>query len=481
MHEENDTIRAMAGLYLKNNVSNYYDRFHPEVRYYIKESCLKNFTDPQSLIRNTMSSLVTTIVSKGGGLEDWPQLLPLLMQLIDSTDYETCEGSLNALRKICEDSTDQMASETLGKPINYVIPKCISLMGSSHERIRVHSLACINQLIRVRSAESFIHHLPSFMEHLYQRAYDTSIEVRRYVCQSFVALIEVKPEDLMPHLGSIIEYMLHCSQDVDSSVAIEACEFWVAFSEQPISYDTIHPILPRLIPILLKNMIYTEEEILLIRDACEDASIPDTTKDMKPRFHKAKVHGSSYNQSVVVDTEPQSRSNRNASSSQRTGGHSLESSLSSTHQQHNIDFEEENDDGDDDDDDDDDEVDYSEWTLRKSAAAGLDMMANIFSEEVLPPLMNLMTQLLYSPRWEQRESAVLALGAVAEGCAEAVESSFPDMMSYLLKSVNDPHVSLLSNHHHHHRRSFMKLFMKGFFPLNHQQPPIPMFVYEVHI
>jgi hypothetical protein len=445
---ENDTIRAMAGLYLKNNVATYYDRIHPEVRNYIKENCLRSLLDPHPLVRNTMGTLVTTIVTKGG-LEEWPELLPQLVQLIDAPNYDSCEGALHTLRKICEDSIDQMHDDRLRPLIDHVISKCIGLLDSPHEKIRVHALVCLNQFIHVRSVDSLVRHLPTFMEHLYRRAYDPSPELRRYVCQSFVGLMDARPDDLMPHIGPVVEYMLHCSQDVNSSVVLEACEFWVAFAEQPASYDIVHPILPRLIPILLKHMAYSEEEVSLMRDIQEDASIPDREEDLKPRFHRAKLHGLASNEAPSKVSGGGGASIHEAKhtmiSSHMSGQISTRHPFSTSHQQEAVNDRQQRDrdeEGEEEEEEEEDyDVDYSEWTLRKGAAAGLDMLANIFSEEILAPMMNVMPQLLYSPRWEQRESGILALGAVAEGCAEGVDCMFPDMMSYLVRSTSDSHVS----------------------------------------
>lgn len=36
---------------------------------------------------------------------------------------------------------------------------------------------------------------------------------------------------------------------------MEACEFWTAFCESEIDKDALRPFLPRVLPVLLKNMV----------------------------------------------------------------------------------------------------------------------------------------------------------------------------------------------------------------------------------
>lgn len=50
------------------------------------------------------------------------------------------------------------------------------------------------------------------------------------------------------------------------------------------------------------------------------------------------------------------------------------------------------------------------WNLRKCSAAGLDMLSNVFGDELLPVLLPIVEQRLKDPSWEARESAILALG-----------------------------------------------------------------------
>uniref|UniRef100_A0A2P2MHK6 Transportin-1-like n=1 Tax=Rhizophora mucronata TaxID=61149 RepID=A0A2P2MHK6_RHIMU len=78
-------------------------------------------------------------------------------------------------------------------------------------------------------------------------------------------------------------------------------------------------------------MVYADDDESLV-EAEEDESLPDRDQDLKPRFHSSRFHGSD----------------------------SVE-------------------------DDDDDIVNV--WNLRKCSAAALDILSNVFGDEILPTMM----------------------------------------------------------------------------------------------
>lgn len=58
-------------------------------------------------------------------------------------------------------------------------------------------------------------------------------------------LLEVRADQLIPHMNNIVEYMLLRTQDKDETVALEACEFWLTLAEQPICVEALSGHLPR--------------------------------------------------------------------------------------------------------------------------------------------------------------------------------------------------------------------------------------------
>uniref|UniRef100_A0A8C2FM01 Transportin-1 n=1 Tax=Cyprinus carpio TaxID=7962 RepID=A0A8C2FM01_CYPCA len=387
---EDEPTRSLSGLILKNNVKVHYQNFPPAVAHFIKQECLNNIGDPSPLIRATIGILITTISTKGE-LQTWPELLPHLCNMLDSEDYNICEGSFGALQKICEDSSELLDSDALNRPLNIMIPKFLQFFKHCSPKIRSHAIACVNQFI-IGRAQALMDNIDTFIESLFALAADEDSEVRKNVCRALVMLLEVRVDRLIPHMRSIVEYMLQRSQDPDENVALEACEFWLTLAEQPICKDVLSGHLAQLVPVLVNGMKYSEIDIILLK---VNEAVPDNEQDIKPRFHKSRT--------VTLRHE----------------GNEAE----------------EGEESDEDDDDDDDSL--SDWNLRKCSAAALDVLANVFRDELLPHLLPVLKELLFHPDWVVKESGILVLGAIAEGCMQDMVPYLPELIPHLIQCLCD--------------------------------------------
>ncbi|XP_053666276.1 transportin-1 isoform X1 [Anopheles marshallii] len=396
---ENEPTRSLSGLILKNNIRIHGAQLQPEILEYIKQECLMALSDPSPLIRATAGILITTIANTGG-LQNWPALLPTLCDMLDSQDYIVCEGAFGALQKICEDSADTLDSSALNRPLNVMIPKFLQFFRHSSPSIRSYAIACINQFI-VNRTQALMVHIDTFIENLFHISSDDDREVRKNVCRGLVMLLEVRIDRLMPHMNSIIEYMLVQTQDSDET-SLNACEFWLSLAEQNICKEVLTPHLPRLVPVLVRGMKYSDIDIMVLKgDVEEDEMIPDREEDIKPRFHKSRT----------ITQKP--------SIGAGTSGN------------------------DDDDDIDDPYVDMnddsnpSDWNLRKCSAATLDVLANVYKDEFLPILLPILKETLFHEEWLVKESGILALGAIAEGCMTGMVPHLPELIPYLIVCLSD--------------------------------------------
>lgn len=277
-----------------------------------------------------------------------------------------------------------------------MIPKFLQFFKHSSPKIRSHAIACINQFI-INRTQALMMHIDTFIENLFHLSTDVDHDVRKNVCRGLVMLLEVRMDRLVPHMNQIVEYMLQRTQDPDETVALEASEFWLTLAEQPICKEVLTPHLARLAPILVHGMRYSEIDVILLKgDVEEDEMIPDREEDIKPRFHRTKT----------------------TLKSEVDGG------------------------GDNSSDDDDDE-DYkddnalSEWNLRKCSAAALDVLANVFREDCLPIILPILKETLFHHEWEVKESGILALGAIAEGCMSGMITHLPELIPFLIVCLSD--------------------------------------------
>ncbi|XP_048336150.2 transportin-1 [Ziziphus jujuba] len=377
-------VRQAAGLLLKNNLRTAYKSMDLVNQQYIKSELLPCLGAADRHIRSTVGTIISVIVQLGG-IQGWPELLQALVSCLDSNDLNHMEGAMDALSKICEDIPQVLDSDVAGlpeRPINIFLPRFYKFFQSPHSSLRKLSLGSVNQFIMLMPNALFVS-MDQYLQGLFVLANDPTSEVRKLVCGAFVQLIEVRPSFLQQHLRNVIEYILLVNKDADDDVALEACEFWSAYCEQ-LPPENLREFLPRLIPVLLSNMVYADDDESLL-EAEEDESVPDRDQDIKPRFHSSRLHGS---------------------------------------------------DGVEDDDDDIVNV----WNLRKCSAAALDIISNVFGDEILPTLMPLVQAKLSATgdeAWKEREAAVLALGAIAEGCIHGLLPHLPEIVAFLIPLLDD--------------------------------------------
>ncbi|TFK65620.1 transportin-PC [Pluteus cervinus] len=418
MDQEEDSIRSIAGYLLKNNARLILSA-PPEVAQYVKAAVLQAFNHTSVMIRNAASQ---DIVAFLGVLEpkNWPECLQQLVNALDDPDYDKEEAAFNALEKACEDYPRKMDFELNGtRPLDYMIPKFLMLSEHPSAKMRSHAVACLSYFVPVNCQSLFVH-IDSFIACLFKRASDDDPSVRRHVCQALVLLLAARPEKLMPEMANVAEYMLYSTKDKNESVALEACEFWLTFAEDVELAPYLRPLLGKVAPVLLDCMVYGEDDLLWLDSDAEDAAVPDKETDIKPRHYGGKSHGLDHE---ATNGEPAAEGDP---SKTRLGAYGDEI----------INSDDDYDDYDDDYFDDDDMS--TEWNLRKCAAAALDVLGVRFSGELLNVLLNPLKDKLWSTEWLQRESGILALGAMAEGCIDSIEPHLPTLIPYLINTLNDP-------------------------------------------
>jgi hypothetical protein len=83
MPQEDQYIRSVAGLTLKNNIRTHYPAIPPEVMDYIKECCLQHVGDAD--VGKAVSLVIASVVARGQ-IQNWPQVLQVLLDKLDDSN-----------------------------------------------------------------------------------------------------------------------------------------------------------------------------------------------------------------------------------------------------------------------------------------------------------------------------------------------------------------------------------------------------------
>eukprot|EP00894_Picocystis_sp_ML_P002074 jgi/Pico_ML_1/52591/g3274.t1 len=355
-------VRQSAGLLLKNHLKGSVQEVDAETMEYVKCMLLPCLHAKTRTIRQTAATATTAIVARRG-MADWPELLSHLCEMLDAEDKETCAGALDTVYKLCEDAPAELEKPVRGLgdwPLNLFVPRLMAKFGSPEAEFRRDALACVNLVVGYMPSALQLN-LDLYLQGLFALAKDADNEVRKNVCNGLVQLMEVQPDKLMPFMKDVIEYMLGSTQESDASIALESCEFWSAFCEADLPPEEITAqlggFIPRLIPVLLKNMAYSDDDEEVIAAEMDEEG-EDKESDIRP---------------FIAQPAEKSASDAKPSGAQ----------------------------GEEEEGDEDEEEGFRSWNLRKSSAAGLDVLSNVFGDDLLPVMMPIVEQMMQQNDWSR--------------------------------------------------------------------------------
>lgn len=418
--EEYHAVRSAAAVMLKNNVRTGYKTIPPASLALVRSSVPLALQDKNASIRSYAGNVITEIVSRGGIL-GWPEILPQLLAFVGNdagtVTPEAQEGAMAALAKVCEDNKKALDKDYGGqRPLTFIIPKLISFTASDKPKIRSLALGSINVFIP-QKPQALLVNLDTLLNCLFQLANDPSSDVRRQVCRAFVQIVEIRPDKILPHIEGLVDYMIAQQRKIeDEELACDAAEFWLTVGEHNELWQSLGPYLNKIIPVLLESMVYSEEDIAMLEGGGDDAEEEDRAEDIKPKFAKSK--------SARLTNGDDTAENSPNGGYVKVGG-SDEDDLDEGEIEE---F----------DDDDDDANPEDRWNLRKCSAAALDVFATDFKNPVFETILPYLMKNLKHEEWPYREAAVLALGAVAEGCMAVVTPHLPELVPYLISLLSDP-------------------------------------------
>ncbi|KAL9937734.1 hypothetical protein V8E36_003279 [Tilletia maclaganii] len=422
---EDIQVRTVTGILLKQAFEHL--PIPDEELVYIREQMLAALSFPEVELRR-MASLVVAMALVINKPESWPEGLSKLLELAASSNFDEAEAAWNTLTKVCEDAAaDLDATEINGvRLIEVLVPKLLDATQHPDSRIRAHALNALNEFVTQGSA-TLQSNLDTYLTALFKRASDESALVRKFVCQAIVFISTATPAKILPELPNIVEYMLYSTRDADQEVALQACEFWMQFAEDKQLAPNLRHYLPKIAPVLLQSMVYSDEDLLTLGGDEDDTHIEDRDQDIKPQHYSARTHRNER----IEDAEAPGNAPSSSSVIQGKSRAAIEAA-----------FKDEDEDSDFDSDDefydDDDEDDLAgDWNLRKCSAAALDVLAIEFGDELLDILLPYLRERLFSEEWLHRESGILALGAIAQGCIGGIQPHLPNLVPLLINTFQD--------------------------------------------
>lgn len=407
-------VRFAAAMNLKTKIHVAYNTISQPSLAYIRSATLAGLRDSNLQVRNSAGSIITELLQQAGLLA-WPEVLHELLSLVENASGDVPvlaqEAAMSALAKVCEDNRKVLDRDYEGqRPLDVIIPKLMDFTSSGSPRVRSMALSTIHVFLPSRP-QALIASLDLFLSQLFQLASDTDTDVRRMVCQTFAQLVDFAPEKLVPHMEGLVNYIIMQQNNAeDPELALDAAEFWLVAGEQAKLQQPLAPHMPKIVPVLLRSMVYDEDDAIRLSGEGDDAELEDREEDLRPQFAKSKA----------------ARLDLSKSGAQANGDTAA---------------------GEDDDDDlSEGEIEDSEfgddpedeWTLRKCSAAALDVFSNVYHQPIFEIILPYLKETLRHEQWPQREAAVLTLGAVADGCMDAVTPHLPELVPYLISLLNDP-------------------------------------------
>lgn len=407
-------VRVAAAMNIKSKIRVAYTTISQPSLTYIQSATLLGLRDTNNQVRNSAGSIITELLQQAGLLA-WPEVLNELLTLVDNASGDVPdlaqEAAMSALVKVCEDNRKILDRDYSGqRPLDVIIPKLMQFTSNGSAKVRSMALGTIHIFLPHRP-QALITSMDLFLSQLFQMANDANTDVRRTVCQTFAQLVDFAPEKLIPHMEGLVNYIIIQQRNQeDPELALDAAEFWLVAGEQMKLQQPLAPHMPRIVPVLLESMVYEEDDVIRLMQDSEDADVEDRAEEIKPQFAKSKG-------SRLDPSKPDGQENGDASKE---------------------------DDGDDDDlsDGEIEESEFGEdpedeWTLRKCSAAALDVFSNVYHQPIFEIILPYLKETLRHEQWPHREAAVLTLGAVADGCMDAVTPHLPELIPYLISLLDD--------------------------------------------
>lgn len=403
-------VRQMAGYVIKNYIIPKLSLCLVTVQQFVKYSILEALADPVIEIQHTAANVFGNMI-KTLSIDRCLDIIPPLIERLDpsSGHPSLLAGSLRALKIINEDAGESLCQVGGGQIFDSLIPRLVSILMQCHDYapLVADALHCCCALLEVLPAvdpddvasyqsgnvtldgcndslylallklTTFLSPLLTAVSGLAQHV-DSSVRNAVYRTLQLLTLTMEGVPAFSQMLPSIRIFMAGALMDPDDSAAIQACDFWFVLIENSRTVSSVTVHLPQIIPALIARMRLSDEQRL--QEQADAEAMASGEKQLPFVF------------------------NKNSDNDEGEEG---------------------------------DDSSFGTWTIRKQAGCLLDTISEQFVEsEILPFALPAIEQRLNSADVWDQEAAMLALGALCNGCLRGLgEQVLPLVVAMCIKGV----------------------------------------------
>lgn len=244
------SVRSIAGLMLKNNIQK--QEITQSSFDLIKKASLCGIKEQNREIQSTSSTVLTMLVYKYHTLD----ILSDITSGLCSNDVFEIEGCLLTAKKIIEDCVFLEK-----KSIDLISQPCINLLSNNKKEIRLLALETMNVIFQIKTAflSQAIPTVFSKIQTVFLQEKDMKTTI---LClKTLTTFVEHFSKEIEPVFPFIINIMFSFFEQTENTIlSLEACEFWLVLLEKSYASEIITPLLPKLIPVALRSVVYEEND-----------------------------------------------------------------------------------------------------------------------------------------------------------------------------------------------------------------------------
>lgn len=397
--------RQLVGFQLKNNMHLPACSGNPNLQAAV---CGQAVVDPQRNIRKVACSIVSLAVRENL----WPvepvvqNLTQMLMQR--HGELPAVHGAMRALSQIVDDCIYLLDMRQLtGTVVQAVQPYLTSShLGTSEEATEVRSkafdvLATVLEQAGMDANSFSFQSLQKCILALMEACFTTlqappSAVIASKCVECLVLSLSFHTQINDALFSQLLQLMFKAMTSppagTDEQLRIAATEFFSALLNFPHFAELAEPAMPEVIPVLIRDMVYSDMEMGMLQANANDWNVPDKIDDIRPRHYQGRVQATN----------------------------------------------------DDDEDDQDDQDEVEEWNLRRVSARTLDSISEFYGDRILTPVLTVINAMMQPNQpWKELEAAILALGAICDGCFDSLTPYLPSIASRLLELLKGPQTHFL--------------------------------------